>query len=118
MQLVVMGLLFLFVLQKELIVFVKEFIYSLPTGSNVIEQIAIRGYVYFNLLANSPSLFAVAFVIIQVMLFACTITIILYILCEPIIYSKENIFLNFKRKENKFYRDNRSCYLENLSLLL
>ena len=117
-KLVAMALMFLFVLNKELVVFVKEFISTLPAGSTLVETIATRGYIYFCLLSNSPSLFALTLVLIQVFLFVQVVTIIVYVFCKQLYYTKENAAIEYQKKENKFYRNNRTVYLENSSLLL
>lgn len=114
-QLVVMGLLFLFVLKRELVVFVKELISSLPVGGNFIESIAVKGYVIFNLISHSPSLIVFTFLILQVMVFA-TFKCLTLLYCYPFYYAKENLTIVEKKVEH-FYRNNRTTYLENLRLL-
>lgn len=115
-QLVAMGLLFLFVFNKELVIFVKEFISALPVGGGLVESIAIRGYVVFNMLANSPSLIVLLFAIFQVVIFAKTVTAWLIICCTPFSFNKENVVVR-KQKVECYCRDNKSAYLENSRLL-
>lgn len=69
-QLIVMGLLFLFVLNNELVMFVKEFVGILPVGAGIVESVAVKGYFVFKILATSPSFFVFTYVFFQLMIFA------------------------------------------------
>jgi hypothetical protein len=115
-QLVATGLLFLFVLNKELVIFIKEFISALPIGSSFVESIALRGYVLFNLLANSPSLVVFTFVFLQLIAIASVISLWIIIFCNPFIYDEKTI-VTCDKKVEKFYRNNRTVYLETMRLL-
>lgn len=116
LQLVAMGLLFLFVLNKELIVFVKEFIGALPVGGSLIESIALRGYVIFNLLSNSPSIVIFTLLFLQVVLFVYTINLLAIIFCKPFML-KEDVVVVQKKILDTYTRNNKTTYLENLRLL-
>lgn len=110
-QLLVVGLLFLFVLNKELVLFVKEFISALPIGASLVESIALKGYIIFNILSNSPSLFVLTLVLLQVMIFAHAIKMWVIIFCNPFSYIKEDVIIN-NHKIERYCRDNTSKYLE------
>ncbi|MGN0961261.1 MAG: hypothetical protein ACI4PF_03580 [Christensenellales bacterium] len=115
-QLVVTGLLFLFVLNRELVLFVKEIISVLPVGANFIESIALKGYIIFNVLSNSPSIVILTLFIFHIVLFGYKIKIWCIVFCNPFIYNKEDLTCG-EKKTCQFYRNNRTIYLENLRLL-
>lgn len=115
-QLFILGLVVLSVFNREIVIFVKDFIKALPVGSSFVEGVALRGYVYFQLLTSSPSLVMLSFVLLQVMIFAYVVTTWIIIFSKPFVYNKENVATTNPHVEI-FYRNNRSSYLENMRLL-
>lgn len=115
-QLIIMSCLFLFVLNKELVLFVKEFISAIPFGGNFIESIALKGYVVFNMLSSSPSLVALMLMFLQVVLVVYTIRILVIIFYKPFVLNEESLATEQTSVEN-YARNNKIIYLENLRLL-
>lgn len=93
-QFVVMAVLFLFVLNNELVVFVKDFINILPIGGGLVESVAIKGYFVFRVLASSPSLFIFTLIFLQLMICAYAIKVWLIVFARPFIYVKEDLVLS------------------------
>lgn len=116
-QLIVMAVLFLFVFNNELVVFVKDFIGALPIGGGLVESIAIKGYFVFKVLASSPSLFVLTLVFLQLMIFAHAIRVWLVIYARPFVYDKEDIVLADSTVDLCKPRDNTYCCVD-MRLLL
>ena len=95
-NIIVLGIFFLFVFNNELIVFAKEIIHSLPVGSSFFEAIALKFYMIIGALANSPSVFAILFVVLHMMFLSFGIELIIHIIfavfdavrCSPIVLKK------------------------------
>lgn len=93
-QLVVMAVLFLFVFNNELVVFVKDFINVLPIGGGFVESVAVKGYFVFKVLASSPSLFIFTLIFLQLMICAHAIKVWFVVFARPFIYVKEDLILS------------------------
>lgn len=116
MQFVILGLFVLTAFNREVVLFVKDFINALPVGSSLVEHVAVKVYVLFQFIASSPSFVMLSFVIIQVMLFAYVVMTWIIIFSKPFVYDKEDIVVHENRID-AFCRNNRGSYLENMRLL-
>ena len=67
------GGLFALVLNKEVVVFIKDFIDSLPIGSEFIRSIAVEVYLGLKALIHAPSLLGVLIVFLQLFYITCDI---------------------------------------------
>ena len=63
----VWGGLFALVLNREIIVFIKEFINSLPIGSDFVKAIAMDVYLGLKAIIHTPTLFGVLVVFLQIL---------------------------------------------------
>lgn len=93
-QFVVMAVLFLFVLNNELVIFVKDFISMLPIGGGFVESVAIKGYFVFKVLMSSPSLFLFTIVFLQLVICAQAIKVWLIIYVKPFAYDKSDVIVS------------------------
>lgn len=116
-QLSVVAMLFLFVFKKELVIVVKDFIQNLPIGSNFVEAIAVKGYVIFTAMSNSPSLFAFCFFILQIFIFTTSFKVIALFFAKPQLHEEDKLTFAKHTKTNTYEPNHRECYLENLRLL-
>ena len=115
-QLLVIAMLVLFVFNNELVIFVKDFINALPVGRGFVESIALRGYVVFNALSSSHSLFALCLLFLHVVIFTSTICKIILFIAQPYFCNEEEI-KKVEYKVESFDKNYKGCYLEHMRLL-
>ena len=116
-QLSVIALLFLFVLKKELVVVVKDFIQNLPIGSSFVEAVAVRGYVIFTAMSNSPSLVAFCFFVLHLFVLTTSFKLLVMLIEKPHLQEEEKVSFAKSARTKTYVANYKNCYLENLRLL-
>jgi len=116
LQLVAMSFVFVALSDKQTILFIKDFVYSLNLDTNITNIIA-RSYVAFKMMFDLPSLFGVCVFLIQIVCATWTIEVMLFAICpKKIMIEAENIENPQHKIESVIFAKN-FAYLENQRLL-